>query len=193
MAQSGHFATEFRCLLLGVKRTSGRRTSMSVFDDIGKRLPIVVTHHEAGGLFLDRPRWREAAHRNCQSGDVRFSSLIGRLRSSAFRLSTTAASASLAGSCFSSESAQGPSSMGSEDKVEQSLGRPCPMTGPSGHANSPHPSSREGRHSTAWWSSKYPPIAFDPERTSYRCSSSGPSELAAISPDAVHNDGQASR
>ena len=113
-------------------------------------------------------------------------SLIGRLRSSAFRLSTTAASASLAGSCFSSESAQGPSSMGSEDKVEQSLGRPCPMTGPSGHANSPHPSSREGRHSTAWWSSKYPPIAFDPERTSYRCSSSGPSELAAISPDAVH-------
>ena len=111
--------------------------------------------------------------------------------SSAFRLSTTAASASLAGSCFSSESARGPSSMGSEDKVEQSLGRPCPMTGPSGHANSPHPSSREGRHSTAWW--KYPPIAFDPERTSYRCSSSGPSELAAISPDAVHNDGQASR
>jgi hypothetical protein len=120
-------------------------------------------------------------------------SLIGRLRSSAFRLSTTAASASLAGSCFSSDSAQGPSIMGSEDKVEQSLGRPCPMAGPSGHANSPHPSSREGRHSTAWWSSKYPPIAFDPERTSYRCSFSGPSELAAISPDAVHNDGQASR
>ena len=25
--------------------------------------------------------------------------------------------------------------------------------GPSGHANSPHPSSREGHHSTAWWSS----------------------------------------
>jgi len=131
--------------------------------------------------------------RTCRLRSAMSASLIGRLRSSAFRLSTTAASASLAGSCFSSESAQGPSSMGSEDKVEQSLGRPCPMTGPSGHANSPHPSSREGRHSTAWWSSKYPPIAFDPERTSYRCSSSGPSELAAISPDAVHNDGQASR
>src|SRR4249919_742140 len=26
-------------------------------------------------------------------------------------------------------------------------------TGPSGHANSPHPSSREGHHSTARWSS----------------------------------------
>src|SRR5262245_66387082 len=26
--------------------------------------------------------------------------------------------------------------------------------GPSGHANSPHPSSREGHHSTTWWNSK---------------------------------------
>ena len=27
--------------------------------------------------------------------------------------------------------------------------------GPSRHANSPHPSSREGHHSTAWWSSGF--------------------------------------
>ena len=27
--------------------------------------------------------------------------------------------------------------------------------GPSGHANSPHPSSREGHHSTRWWSSSF--------------------------------------
>src|SRR5216684_9183616 len=40
--------------------------------------------------------------------DVRFSSLIGHLGSSAFRLSTTTVSMSLAGSCFSSESAPGP-------------------------------------------------------------------------------------
>src|SRR5215813_13082807 len=41
---------------------------------------------------------------------VRFmsASLIGRLGSSTFRLSTTAVSMSLAGSCFSSESAPGP-------------------------------------------------------------------------------------
>ncbi len=52
-------------------------------------------------------------------------SLIGRLGSSAFRLSTTAMSMSLAGSCFSSESAQGPSIMGFEDEVEQSFSRPC--------------------------------------------------------------------
>jgi hypothetical protein len=52
-------------------------------------------------------------------------SLIGRLRSSAFRLSTAAMSTSLAGSCFSSESAPGPSIMGFEDEAEQSFGRSC--------------------------------------------------------------------
>jgi hypothetical protein len=30
-----------------------------------------------------------------------------------------------------------------------------PTAGPSGHANSPHPSSREGHHSTAGWSSSF--------------------------------------
>ena len=34
--------------------------------------------------------------------------------------------------------------------------------GPSRHTNSPHPSSRQGHHSTAWWSSKCPPILLDP-------------------------------
>ena len=82
-------------------------------------------------------------------------SLIGRMRSSAFRLSTITVSRSLASTRFSSESAPGPSIMGSEDEVEQSLGRPCPTAGPSGHANSPHPSSREGHYSTAWWSSSF--------------------------------------
>ena len=50
---------------------------------------------------------------------------------------------------------KGPSSMGFENEAEQSLGRPYRQVtaGPSGHANSPHPSSREGHHSTAWWSS----------------------------------------
>ena len=42
------------------------------------------------------------------SGPPMSASLIGRLRSSAFRLSTTAVSMSLTGSCFSSESAPGP-------------------------------------------------------------------------------------
>src|SRR6202158_3720050 len=47
--------------------------------------------------------------------------------------------------------------MGFEDEVEQSLPRPCRQTtaGTSGHANSPHPSSREGHLSTAWWNSSF--------------------------------------
>jgi hypothetical protein len=45
-----------------------------------------------------------------------------------FRLSTTAMSMSLTGSCFSSESAPGPSIMGFEDEAEQSLPRPCRLT-----------------------------------------------------------------
>jgi hypothetical protein len=52
----------------------------------------------------------------------------------------------------------GPSSMGSEDEAEQSVGRPCRQcetAGPSGHTNSPHPSSREGHLSTARWSSSF--------------------------------------
>src|SRR5262249_31148957 len=51
-------------------------------------------------------------------------SLIGRLGSSTFRLSTTPVSMLLTGSRFSSDSAQGPSNMGFEDEVEQSFGRP---------------------------------------------------------------------
>ena len=65
--------------------------------------------------------------------------------------------------------------------------------GPSRHANSPHPSSREGHYSTAWWSSSFLPVVIGFTSASCCCSFSGPSELGAISPDAVHDDGQPSR
>src|SRR5262249_10377984 len=58
--------------------------------------------------------------------------------------------------------------------------------GPSRHANSPHPSSREGHQSTAWWSSGFLLSHL------IRRSSSGPSEFSAINPDAMHNHGQPS-
>ena len=47
--------------------------------------------------------------------------------------------------------------MGFEDEAEQSLGglAVSVTAGPSGHAISPHPSSREGHHSTARWSSSF--------------------------------------
>jgi hypothetical protein len=52
-------------------------------------------------------------------------SLIGRLGSSTFKLSTTAVSVSLTGSRFSSESAPRPFHHGIEDEAEQSLPRHC--------------------------------------------------------------------
>src|SRR4030095_3620978 len=78
-------------------------------------------------------------------------SLIGHSGSSAFRLSTTTVSMSLTGSCFSSESA--PVALPSWDSRTRrnnlSGGLAVRRTvGPSGHANSPHPSSREGHQST---------------------------------------------
>ena len=83
-------------------------------------------------------------------------SLIGRLGSSAFRLSAITVSMSLTGSCFSSESAPRPFHHGIRGRGRNNLwgGLAVLQTvGPSGHTNSPHPSSREGHHSTARWSS----------------------------------------
>ena len=66
--------------------------------------------------------------------------------------------------------------------------------GPSGHANSPHPSSREGHHSTVE-NTSFPPIAFDPVWLSccWRGLFPGPAELSAVNPDAVHDHGQPAR
>ena len=85
-------------------------------------------------------------------------SLIGRLGSSTFRLSTTAVSMSLAGSCFSSESAPGPFHHGIRRRGGTIFRAALPSdvtAGPSGQTNSPHPSSREGHLSTAGWSSSF--------------------------------------
>jgi hypothetical protein len=64
-----------------------------------------------------------------------------------------------------------------------------PTAGPSGHTNSPHPSSREGHHST-FVEFKCPPIACDPARLSSRCDFPGPAELGAVNPYAMHDHGQ---
>ena len=82
-------------------------------------------------------------------------SLIGRVGSSAFRPSTTAVSMSLAGSCFSTESAHRPFHHGIRRRGGTIFWAALPSAGPSRHANSPHPSSREGHHSTAGWSSSF--------------------------------------
>jgi hypothetical protein len=85
-------------------------------------------------------------------------SLIGRLGSSTFRLSTAAVSMSLTGSCFSSESApRALPSWDSKTRWNDLLGGLAvrQTVDPSRRANSPHPSSREGHHATARWSSSF--------------------------------------
>jgi hypothetical protein len=70
---------------------------------------------------------------------------------------------SLAGSCFSTESAHGPFHHGIRRRGGTIFRAALPSAGPSGHANSPHPSSREGHQSTAWWSSSFLLSDWDPE------------------------------
>ena len=62
---------------------------------------------------------------------------------------------SRAGSCFSTESAHRPFHHGIRERGGTIFWAALPSAGPSGHANSPHPSSREGHLSTAGWSSSF--------------------------------------
>ena len=101
------------------------------------------------------PRPHQSSPGAARPPHVRFSNRP--VEASAFRLSSAAVSMSLTGSCFSSESALGPSIMGYEDEVEQSLPRPCRQS--SGRSKRTceltSPSSREGHLSTARWSSSF--------------------------------------
>src|SRR5262249_44118194 len=65
--------------------------------------------------------------------------------------------------------------------------------GPSGQTISPHPSSREGHHSTVGWISGFSPIWFDPAQLSSYCDFPSPPELGAVNPDAMHDHGQPTR
>ena len=123
-------------------------------------------------------------------------SLVGRLGSSAFRLSTNSSVDVARG--LSLLFGHGTKALPSWDSKTRwnnlSVGLAIGLApGPSGHTNSPHPSSREGHHSTTWWSSSFLPVVIGFTSASCCCSFSGPSELGAISPDAVHDDGQPSR
>src|SRR5262245_60382917 len=140
------------------------------------------------------PSWRTSCRRRSRKDNKRFSpSLIGHSGSSAFRLSTTTVSMSLTGSCFSSESAPGALPSWDSRTRRNNLSRGLAVrrtVGPSGHANSPHPSSREGHHSTARWSSSVL-IGLDAARFSCCCGLfSGPAELGAVNPYAVHDHSQ---
>ena len=80
----------------------------------------------AAGSCLLKGHPRRSGDAGGASATTAIASLIGHSGSSAFRpTTTTAVSMSLTGSCFSAESAPGPSIMEVEDEAEQSTERPC--------------------------------------------------------------------
>ena len=121
-------------------------------------------------------------------------SLIGRSGSSVFRLSTTTVSMSLTGSCFSSESALRPFHHGIRERggtiywsALPSDGRQVQRTLRSHLIHRPVRDIMPPRGGTRVF------LRFDCVQLS-RCNSVlAPAELGAIDPDAVHDDGQATR
>jgi hypothetical protein len=127
-------------------------------------------------------RWTENA--------VYVASLIGRLGSSAFRLSTTAVSMSLAGSCFSSVSAPRPYHHGIRERGGTIYWTALPLVDGRSKRQSELTSSIVPRGTSFHhWVElvEFPPIGFDPARFSCCCCglSPGPPELGAVNPDAV--------
>jgi hypothetical protein len=121
-------------------------------------------------------------------------SLIGHSGSSTFRLSTTAMSMSLAGSCFSSESAPGPFHHGIRRRGGTIFWSTLPSIERQDQADMRthlihHPARTSFHYSVDL---EFSPIGFDPERFSCGCHGllPGPAELSAVNPDAVHDHGQ---
>src|SRR6516162_1909648 len=85
----------------------------------------------------------------------------------------------------------GPSIMGFEGEVEQSIGRPCRRTNSRSKptyelTSSIVPRGTSFHHGVEL---EFPPIASDPLGLSYRCYFPGPAELGAVNPDAMHDHG----
>ena len=87
---------------------------------------------------------------------------------------------------------QGPSIMGFEDEVEQSLPRRCHQTDDRSKRTHELTSSIVPRGTSFHLGVEleYPPIGCDPVRLSCCCEVSGPAELGPINPYAVHDNGQ---
>src|SRR5262245_5973916 len=122
-------------------------------------------------------------------------SLIGRLGSSTFRLSTTAVSMSLAGSCFSSESAPGPFHHGISKTGWNNLWGGLAVRRTAGPSGTCELTSSIVPRGTSFHRSvglDFPSIGFDPARFSCCCRGlfPGPAELGAVNPYAVHDHSQ---
>src|SRR6476620_11358572 len=121
------------------------------------------------------------------------SSLIGPSGSSTFRLSTNAMS--LAGSCFSSESAPRPFQYGIRGRGGTIFTAALPSVARQVQADiRTHLIHRPARDifPPLGGALVFSPIGFDPEQFSCCCRGllAGPPELGAVNPDAVHDHGQ---
>src|SRR5258705_549230 len=120
-------------------------------------------------------------------------SLIGRLGSSAFRLSTATVSMSLTGSCFSSESA--PGALPSWDSRTRRNNLCHDLTVTAGSKRTCELTSSIVPRGTSFHRSvelECPSIGLDAARFSCCCRGlfPGPAELGAVNPYAVHNHSQ---
>ena len=118
-------------------------------------------------------------------------SLIGRLGSSAFRLSITTVSMSLTGSCFSSESAPGPFHHGIRRRGGTIFGAALPLDKRQVQADIRshliHRPARTSFHRSVDLSVLLSRLI---SRGLCHCNVPGPLELSAVYPDAVHDHGQ---
>ena len=119
-------------------------------------------------------------------------SLIGRLGSSTFRLSTATESMSLTGSCFSSESALRPFHHGIRRRGGTIFTAALPSNDSRSKRTCELTSSIVPRGTSFHRSVDldFPPIAFDLDQPSCRCDVPCPAELSTVNPDAVHDHGQ---
>ena len=119
-------------------------------------------------------------------------SLIGRLGSSAIRLSTGTGSMSLTGSCFSSESAPRPFHHGIRERGGTIFWADSPSKDGRSKRTYDLASSSVPRGTCFHRSVElsYSPIVLDPMRFSWRYGLPGPAELGAVNPNAVHDHSQ---
>ena len=119
-------------------------------------------------------------------------SLIGRLGSSAIRLSTGTGSMSLTGSCFSSESAPRPFHHGIRERGGTIFWADSPSKDGRSKRTYDLASSSVPRGPSFHRSVElsYSPIVLDPMRFSWRYGLPGPAELGAVNPNAVHDHSQ---
>src|SRR5450756_2779843 len=122
-------------------------------------------------------------------------SLIGHLRSSTFRLSTTAVSMSLTGSRFSSESAPRPFHYGIRGRGGTIFGSALPLHQRQVQADiRTHLIHRPAKDIfPRLGGTRASPIVIDPAWLLCRRDLPGPTELSAINPYAVHDHGQSAR